>query len=116
MAGQIKVKNISWDVPAAELSYFIGSGFLRRGYATEAVLAVMREAFERLQFNRIHARVIASNRESAELARKLGMVHEGRHRREFRCGHGELHDVDRFSVTREEYPGIQMKFQPILEP
>lgn len=114
LIGQIKVKNVLWDVPSAEISYFIGSEFQRRGYATEAVLAVLREAFERLGFHRIYARVIVSNKESAELARKLGMVHEGRHRQEFRCGYGELHDVDYFSVTRDGYEDMRSKFQPIL--
>ena len=111
LIGQIKVKNLVWEIPSAELSYFIGSGFRRQGYATEAVLTLLHEAFERLRFNRIHARVIASNQESLELARKLGMTHEGLHRQEFRCGYGELHDVHHFSVMGDDYPGIRSRFR-----
>ncbi|HSN18844.1 MAG TPA: GNAT family N-acetyltransferase [Gammaproteobacteria bacterium] len=106
LMGQIKVKNVAWDVPSAEISYFIGAGFQRRGYATEAVQAVLREAFEALRFNRIYARVIVSNHESLQLTRKLGMAHEGLHRQEFRCGYGELHDVHYFSLLRDEYVAL----------
>lgn len=114
LIGQLKIKNLSWDVPSAEISYFISVDFQRRGYASESVLAVLCDAFEKLGFNRIYARVIVANKKSAELARKLGMVHEGLHRQEFRCGYGELHDVDYFSVIRDGYPAIRAKFGPIL--
>lgn len=33
--GQILVKNLTWDVPSAELSYFIASQLQRKGFATE---------------------------------------------------------------------------------
>ena len=103
LIGQIKVKNIHWEIPSAELSYFIGQSFLRRGYATEAVLAVLDTAFTELKFNRVYVRIISSNIESRRLAQKIGMQHEGLHRQEFRCGFGELHDVDYYSLTPNDY-------------
>jgi len=116
LIGQIKVKNIAWEIPGAEVSYFIGPAFRRQAYASEALLAVLRAAFGVLQFNRIYARVVSSNQESLALSRKLGMRHEGLHRNEFRCGYGELRDVDYFSITGAEYPGILSKHRHILEP
>ncbi len=112
LIGQLKIKNLVWDVPSAELSYFIDAGALRRGYASEAVLTVLREAFERLKFQRLFARIIASNAESLELSRKLGMSHEGLHRLEFRCGFGELHDVHYFSITGADYPALAQRAAP----
>jgi RimJ/RimL family protein N-acetyltransferase len=103
LIGQLKVKNVNWQIPSAELSYFIGRAFLRRGYATEAMTAVMHMAFKELQFNRVQVRIIASNMASLRLAQKLGMQHEGLHRNEFRCGYGELHDVHYYSFTRNDY-------------
>lgn len=111
LIGQIKVKNVAWEIPSAELSYFISSKFLRKGYATEAVLAVLCEAFEKFKFNRIYVRIIHSNNESIRLIEKLGMRHEGLHKNAFRCGIGELHDVDYFSVTGDEFPAIMQKFK-----
>jgi len=101
--GQLQVKNIVWDVPSAELSYFIGSSSQRQGFATEAISAVLSLAFNRFGFKRMFVRIIPSNRESILLANKLGFKHEGLHRNEFRCGRGELHDVHYFSLTIEDY-------------
>lgn len=103
LIGQLKVKNVNWEIPSAELSYFIGQAYLRRGYAAEAVTAVMGVAFRELQFNRVYVRIISSNMASLRLAQKLGMQHEGLHRKEFRCGFGELHDVNYYALTRDDY-------------
>lgn len=97
--GQIRIKNIVWNVPSAELSYFVDHGHLRRGIATEAIGAVLREAFDARGFKRIYVRVISSNEESIALARRLNLRHEGVHRNAFRCGLGELHDVHLFAMT-----------------
>jgi len=101
--GQLQVKNIVWDVPSAELSYFIGSSSKRQGFATEAISAILRAAFEQLGFMRMFVRIIPSNQESISLANKLGFKHEGLHRNEFRCGFGELHDVHYFSLTLDDF-------------
>jgi RimJ/RimL family protein N-acetyltransferase len=101
--GQLQVKNIVWDVPSAELSYFIGSSTQRQGFATEAISGILRTAFKQLDFKRMFVRIIPSNEESIFLASKLGFKHEGLHRNEFRCGFGELHDVHYFSLTIEDY-------------
>jgi len=101
--GQLQVKNVMWDVPSAELSYFIDSSSERQGFATEAISGILRLAFEQLDFKRIFVRIIPSNQGSISLANKLGFKHEGLHRNAFRCGFGELHDVHYFSVTTEDF-------------
>jgi RimJ/RimL family protein N-acetyltransferase len=100
--GQLQVKNIVWDVPSAELSYFIGDSWLRQGFVTEAISAILRVAFKELDFRRVFVRIVPSNQESIALANKLGFKHEGLHRNEFRCGFGELHDVHYFSLTSDD--------------
>jgi RimJ/RimL family protein N-acetyltransferase len=101
--GQLLVKNIVWDVPSAELSYFIDNSSQRHGFATEAVSAILRTGLTHLDFKRMFVRIIPSNKESILLANKLGFKHEGLHRNEFRCGFGELHDVHYFSLTLDDY-------------
>jgi [ribosomal protein S5]-alanine N-acetyltransferase len=103
LIGQLQVKNITWNIPAAEMSYFIAESVQRRGYASEAVRGTLRMAFEELGFKRIFVRIIPSNSESILLARKLGFREEGLHRNAFRCGFGELHDVFYFSMTGDEH-------------
>lgn len=99
LIGQLQLKNIAWDIPSAELSYFIDSASQRQGFASEAISVVLRVAFTQLDFKRIFLRIIPSNQRSLLLAKKLGFVHEGLHRSEFRCGYGDLHDVHYFSLT-----------------
>ena len=101
--GQLQIKNVVWDVPAAELSYFIDGASQLQGFASEAISAIVRIAFQEVGFQRISVRVIPSNKESTALAKKLGFRHEGRHRSEFRCGLGELHDVNYYSLTMEDF-------------
>src|ERR1700730_4589165 len=103
LIGQIKAKSIVWDIPAAELSYFICQSSQRRGFATEAITAVLRAAFADMHFKRICLRIIASNTESLLLAEKLGFEREGLHRNEFRCGFNELHDVYHYSLTSDDH-------------
>jgi RimJ/RimL family protein N-acetyltransferase len=103
LIGQLQVKNVVWDVPSAELGYFMGGSSQRQGFATEAISAVLRLAFKRLGFERIFIRIIPSNHESISLANKLGFKHEGLHRNDFRCGFGKLHDVHYFSLTSGDY-------------
>jgi RimJ/RimL family protein N-acetyltransferase len=101
--GQLRIKNMVWNVPAAELSYFVDRQWLRKGVATEAIRAVLREAFAERGFKRICVRIIGANEESLALARRLQLRHEGVHRNSFRCGLGELHDVHLFAMTDVDY-------------
>jgi ribosomal-protein-serine acetyltransferase len=101
--GQIQVKNIAWEIPAAELGYFIGTAWQRQGYASESVLGILRLAFQEMGFQRIFVRILPSNRESFALAKKLGFQEEGLLRRAFRCGYGQLHDVKFLSLTMDDF-------------
>lgn len=103
LIGQLQVKNLVWDIPSAELSYFVDRSYQRQGLVSEAITAILATMFEPLHFNRVFVRIITKNVASIELAKKLGFKHEGIHRAGFRCGHGELHDVHSFALTAGDY-------------
>jgi len=103
LVGQITVKNVDWRVPSGELSYFVSRVHLRCGVASAAIRGLLREAFITQGFKRVYVRVIASNEESLALARRMGFRHEGVHRKDFRCGYDELHDVHYFGLTDDDY-------------
>ena len=105
--GQIQVKNISWEIPAAELGYFIGGPWQRCGYATETIRAILRFAFRELSFERVFVRILPENRESFSLAQKLGFRLEGLHRRAFRCGLDEVHDVNYLALIHDDYRKLE---------
>jgi len=108
LIGQLQIKNITWQVPAAELSYFIDSSSRRKGFATEAVSEVLHQAFHQLKFKRIFVRIIPSNKESTLLVEKLGFRHEGLHRSEYRCGLGTLCDMQYLSLLDTEFLARQI--------
>ena len=102
LIGQLQVKNVAWEIPAAELGYFIGTAWHRLGYARESVQEILRVAFQQLSFERIFVRILPGNRESFALAGKLGFREEGVQRKAFRCGYGDLHDVQFFAMVRQD--------------
>ncbi|HVS30248.1 MAG TPA: GNAT family protein [Thermoanaerobaculia bacterium] len=61
----------------AEIGYWIGVPYWGRGYATEAVGAVIRYGFEELRLNKIYAAYFSRNAASGRVMQKNGMRHEG---------------------------------------
>ena len=61
----------------AELGYWIGVPYWRRGYATEAATAMLDHAFSTLDLRRVDAHCLTRNVGSARVMEKIGMRHEG---------------------------------------
>ena len=84
----------------------IGYKFLKehwgKGFATEAVKAVIQYAFEHFNVNRIAAFLNAENKRSAALCERVGMVKEGR-LRENRMVNSIYYDTYCFSILKREY-------------
>lgn len=72
------------------------------GYASEAILLVLRYYFFELRFRKAEPGVFAFNEASLALHRKLGFVEEGR-RRQHGYSHGEYHDLVLFGMTADEF-------------
>jgi ribosomal-protein-alanine N-acetyltransferase len=86
----------------AELGYVLSREYWGRGLMSEAVRAVIRFGFERLELNRLEARCIAENVASARVMEKAGMSYEGTLReREFIKG--AYRDMKLYSILRREY-------------
>ena len=86
----------------AELGYWLAAPAWGRGYATEAVTAIVDLGFRQLALARIYAQVIVGNDASVRVLAKLGMVNEGTKRRHIRKGR-RLHDVVFYGLLREEW-------------
>ncbi len=68
------------ELAIAEFGYWIGVPFWRRGYATEALKAVLRHGFETLKLRRIEAHHFTRNPASGREMEKAGMRREGTQR------------------------------------
>lgn len=77
VAGLVGMNQINWENKNAELGYWLGSSFTRRGIMTKATRAIIDYAFNELNLNRVEIRAAFSNKASRGVAEKLNFVQEG---------------------------------------
>jgi ribosomal-protein-alanine N-acetyltransferase len=86
----------------AELGYVLSREHWGKGLMPEAVRAVIRFGFRRMDLNRIQARCIAENTASARVMEKAGMTYEGT-LRESEFIKGAYRDMKIYSILRREF-------------
>jgi [ribosomal protein S5]-alanine N-acetyltransferase len=92
LVGGLTLANIRRGVAqAGSLGYWMGLPFVRQGYMTAAVGAVIPFAFASLRLHRIEAACIPSNSGSTRLLEKTGFLREG-FAREYLCINGTWQD------------------------
>ena len=92
IVGGLTLANIRRGVAqAGSLGYWMGRPFVRRGYMTAAVRAVIPFAFGALRLHRLEAACIPSNAGSIRLLENTGFVREG-YAREYLCINGIWQD------------------------
>ncbi len=106
LIGLVRIFHIDWEVPRAEIGYFIDRNYTGQGLMTEALRAVQGFAFQQLALEKLTLRTAMENVASQRLARKCGFRREGDLRGDFRKLSGELIDTMLFGLTRSEFLGI----------
>jgi [ribosomal protein S5]-alanine N-acetyltransferase len=98
--------NISEIVRGRLQSGYLGYGgvaeFAGRGYLTEALELVLREAFGPFRLHRLEANVQPGNEPSIALAQRCGFAREGYSPRYLKIG-GRWRDHERWAITREAW-------------
>jgi [ribosomal protein S5]-alanine N-acetyltransferase len=90
------------DEPVADVGYELDPRHWGRGYATEAVRALLDWGFGGWGLERVHAHCIAENAASAAVLRRAGFREEARLRDHERFK-GRCWDVLLFGILREEW-------------
>ncbi|WP_052959080.1 GNAT family N-acetyltransferase [Methanoculleus sediminis] len=85
-----------------ELGFWIAKSCWGRGYATEAVRAVIEYGFRVLGLHRIHAMHFSRNPASGRVMEKCGMMHEA-HLREHARKWGVFEDVEVWGILRDDW-------------
>ncbi|MGE0400627.1 MAG: GNAT family N-acetyltransferase [Kofleriaceae bacterium] len=75
----IKFQLSAWRVDRAELGYWVGIPFQRRGFGMEAATEVIRFGFETLGLHKITVGCLAQNEGSRKIIERLGFRFVGRH-------------------------------------
>lgn len=100
--GNIGVVNIDHTNQSGEITYFIGEAYWNKGFATEAVLAMLGFAFQDLELERVQGRCMVRNPASLRVMEKCGFLLEGVARHEVKkCGIYE--DIWHAAILREDY-------------
>ncbi len=93
-----------WEHARGEIGYWLGQPHWGKGYATEAVEAVLQHGFGTLRLNRIEAVCSPENPASSRVLEKAGMKFEGLLRqREWLKG--RFVDLRMYSLLRREWGG-----------
>ncbi len=102
LIGVVQLTHIEWNLPRAELSFFLDQTFTGKGLMTEVLQAVIRFAFAQLTIEKLSLRAAMENYDLHRLARKCGFRREGDLRAEMRKATGDYMDVMLFGLTRTE--------------
>ncbi len=100
--GTIGYMWIQRDNSAAEIGYSLAREFWNRGIMTEALGAVIRYSFKRLNLNRLEAQHETTNPASGAVMRKCRMQKEGTLRSRL-FNKGRYVDVDLYAILRKDY-------------
>lgn len=103
LIGFVHLFDLNWNVPAAEVSFFLSKAEEEKGIMTEVLARIVRFAFRQLKLEKLYLKTLADNYRSQRVARKVGFSREGELRNEFRRQSGMLVDLVRFGLSRETY-------------
>lgn len=102
LIGLVILKNIDQTHRNAEIGYWIGKNYWKKGYAPEAGGAVINYGFGKLNLQRIYAHCLGRNPSSRKVLSKLGMTHEGKLRQHI-LKWNEFEDIDLYGILRSEH-------------
>ena len=89
---------------------WIAKKYWRKGYATEAKIAINDFAFNELKLRRIESGSFSNNIASNALQLKMGFKFEGTKRKNVRCmTTGKIHDENIYGLMKEEWKKARSK-------
>ncbi|MGD1997063.1 MAG: GNAT family N-acetyltransferase [Anaerolineae bacterium] len=101
--GNVGLEQISWKDRSAELGIVIGEReHWGQGYGTDAILTLLRLAFEEMNLHRVYLRVDADNIRGIRCYEKCGFHREGT-LRDAVFREGRYHDQLLMSVLRPDF-------------
>lgn len=100
--GGAALRPVGEDPAIIDIGYALAPKFHSKGYATEAIGALVDEAFVRRGAERIFANVFVGNQASRNVVEKLGFKFEGIHRRAV-LKKGQWLDEWSLAITRPDW-------------
>lgn len=104
VVGEVLLKLANRNALQGEVGYIFNPAFAGKGYATEAVAAMLRIGFEEVGFHRIFARLDAANAGSVGVVERLGLRREAHLLQNDRFN-GQWGDEYVYAMLRSEWDG-----------
>jgi len=102
MIGYTDIKNIDWNIPKAEIGYFIDKDYEGKGVTSKAVEKIVEYCFDELKLHKIFLRTHESNIASQKIAEKLGFIVEGNIRSDYKMTSGVIIDVMYYGLLKNQ--------------
>ena len=97
LIGIIELLRFDEEANTCSFAYMLGCDYWNRGFATEALSAVIRFAFEKMEIDRIMVDHMTPNAASGAVMRKVGMTHTGAERGKYEK-HGRIFDAELYEI------------------
>jgi ribosomal-protein-alanine N-acetyltransferase len=102
--------SINWKNKVAETGSWISEDYWKQGYVTEAKIAVLDFAFNKLKIRKLESATLKENIASKTALKKLGFKKEGLLRKKIISPiTGKIHDQCRFGLLKEEWEEARKK-------
>ena len=102
LIGYIDIKSIDWNIPKAELGYFIDEHYEGKGIITKALSKIIAYCFDTLQINKLLVRTHEANIGSRKMVEKNGFRVEGIIRNDYITTSGNIVDLMYYGLLRTE--------------
>jgi len=101
LIGFIDIKNVDWNIPKAEIGYFVDVHYDGKGIAGNALNIIVNYSFDTLKMNKLFLRTTISNIGSQKVAEKNGFEKEGFIRRDYKTTSGEIVDLIYYGLLKK---------------
>lgn len=91
--GYLDLKNIVWDLPKAEMGFFMDEMYAHKGFTTQIFQAFCDYCMKEMGFIKLFLRTHESNTSACHLAQKCGFQLEGTIRNDHRTTDGAVVDL-----------------------
>jgi [ribosomal protein S5]-alanine N-acetyltransferase len=104
LIGGFGLDHIDYEQGTADLGYWLGEKYWRKGYAREGISKIIDFAFEELGLRRLVIPAFSENKGSNGLAKALGFTYEGTLRETAVCkATGKIHSENVWSLLKREW-------------
>ena len=107
LIASVQIKNIDWNIPKAEIGYYIDQSFEGKGIISKATALVVDYGFNELGMRKLYIRTAQRNLGSRKVAERNGFTLEGIIRCDYKTTAGEIVDLLHYGRLHPDFEGAE---------